>query len=301
MLAVRETKKLLQLVYRKMQENYVSFRLLVWLEEVGIVEWLMVTFSPVGKKKTDLENYKSSSQTFFKQNKKLVCEVISLLEDEKSKEIYKACIAKRCYGKRINRKLVDEKNQYFDEDIVVLKNGERFLDCGAFIGDTIQQLKDRMRKKRISDYKVIAFEPSHRNASLIQKYFGKDDRILLIKKGVSNRSNTIYFSEQGSRSKSVNDPLQATGMIEVISLDDVPECQDATFIKMDIEGAEEEAINGARRIIKANRPKLAICIYHSNEDMVRLPLLIKEFVPEYKLYVRQHSMGTAETVLYAVC
>ena len=83
-------------------------------------------------------------------------------------------------------------------------------------------------------------------------------------------------------------------------MDHCDEAQAATFIKMDIEGAEMNALRGARTIIQKNKPKLAICIYHSDEDMLRLAEWIHETVPEYKLYVRQHSNCICETVLYAV-
>lgn len=73
-----------------------------------------------------------------------------------------------------------------------------------------------------------------------------------------------------------------------------------TFIKMDVEGSELESLKGAKNTILRDKPKLAICIYHKPEDMVTIPLYIKELVPEYKLYVRHHSNSWAETVLYAV-
>ena len=73
-----------------------------------------------------------------------------------------------------------------------------------------------------------------------------------------------------------------------------------TFIKMDIEGAELEALKGSREIIQRYRPRLAISAYHKKEDLVELPLYIKELVPEYKLYIRHYSNAGVETVLYAV-
>lgn len=72
-----------------------------------------------------------------------------------------------------------------------------------------------------------------------------------------------------------------------------------TFIKMDIEGAEKESILGAKEIIKKYKPKLAICVYHKLEDIYMIPKMIKELVPEYKLYLRHHSLGMWETVCYA--
>ena len=54
------------------------------------------------------------------------------------------------------------------------------------------------------------------------------------------------------------------------------------------------------KIIKRNKPKLAVCIYHSDQDMLEIIQYIHQLVPEYKLYVRQHSNMYYETVLYAV-
>ena len=72
------------------------------------------------------------------------------------------------------------------------------------------------------------------------------------------------------------------------------------MIKLDIEGAELEALKGARETILRHKPKLAICIYNKPEDMIDIPLYIKELVPEYKLYVRHYTNTNDETVLYAV-
>ena len=69
---------------------------------------------------------------------------------------------------------------------------------------------------------------------------------------------------------------------------------------MDIEGAEIEALKGAEKTIKKYRPKLAICIYHEPDHLYRIPLIIKEMVPEYRIYIRHHSDTASETVCYAV-
>lgn len=89
--------------------------------------------------------------------------------------------------------------------------------------------------------------------------------------------------------------------VPVRSIDHTYECRDATFIKMDIEGSEYYAIKGAKTVICKNKPKLAICIYHSDQDMLRLIEMIHEMVPDYRFYIRQHSNTIYETVLYAVC
>jgi hypothetical protein len=74
-----------------------------------------------------------------------------------------------------------------------------------------------------------------------------------------------------------------------------------TFIKMDIEGSELNALKGAEQTIRKYKPKLAICVYHRAKDLITIPQYIKTLVPEYKLYFRAHKYGTYDFVLYAVC
>lgn len=69
---------------------------------------------------------------------------------------------------------------------------------------------------------------------------------------------------------------------------------------MDIEGSELEALKGAVKTIQRDKPRLAICLYHKPEDIVEIPRLIKNLVPEYKLYIRHYIPYHFDTVLYAV-
>ena len=70
-----------------------------------------------------------------------------------------------------------------------------------------------------------------------------------------------------------------------------------TFIKMDIEGAEVNAIKGAKNTLMKYKPKLAISIYHKWSHRWEIPLMLKEIVPDYKFYLKK-SHPTAETVLF---
>jgi len=87
--------------------------------------------------------------------------------------------------------------------------------------------------------------------------------------------------------------------IDTVSIDERFISEKVSFIKMDIEGAETEAIRGAMNIIKRDKPKLAISIYHKKEDIYEIPLLINEICPEYKFYLRHFSSHLCETVLLA--
>jgi FkbM family methyltransferase len=133
----------------------------------------------------------------------------------------------------------------------------------------------------------------------LRKRFDKDNRVLVLNKGISDKEGEAYFNDRGSSSRVTNNE-QTSKKIALTSIDNTLECKDATFIKMDIEGAEWDALHGAKDTIVRNRPKLAICIYHSDEDMIRIPEYIHEIVPDYRLFVRHHTRRDHETVLYAV-
>lgn len=126
----------------------------------------------------------------------------------------------------------------------------------------------------------------------------KIKNLVAFNSGVWNKTDTLCFSEMGAASSGVSD--KGDVQIKVRAIDDVKECHDATFIKMDIEGSELNALKGAEKTIRRNKPKLAICIYHSNEDMIRLAEYIHELNPEYKLYIRHYSYDAYDTILYAL-
>ncbi len=73
-----------------------------------------------------------------------------------------------------------------------------------------------------------------------------------------------------------------------------------TFIKLDVEGAEYEALKGAEKLIQNCRPTLAVSVYHKAQDIWELPELILSMAPEYTFYLRHYSLSSEETVLYAV-
>jgi FkbM family methyltransferase len=93
---------------------------------------------------------------------------------------------------------------------------------------------------------------------------------------------------------------EGDAFISVEALDNLLLDEPVTFIKMDIEGAETQAIIGTADIIKTQKPKMAICVYHRLEDIINIPFLLKELVPEYKIFLRHYSDTLLDTVCYAV-
>ena len=114
------------------------------------------------------------------------------------------------------------------------------------------------------------------------------------------RTQCSYTSDETSSSLSSNQMGEDEMTAECISLDEAMGEEKVTLIKMDIEGAEKRALIGAKKGIERWKPDLAICVYHKPEDIYELTKMIHEWLPEHKLYLRQHCWNFTETVLYAI-
>lgn len=236
-----------------------------------------------------------NSKKFFMENKDRIRHIVKVLEDEESKEVFKRCIQYRITHDWRVRPHYDRKNQYFPQDIIQMSSTEVFVDCGAYNGDTIESF---LRKTNKQYKRIIAFEPDQKNIEALRQ---RGKRIVVVPAACWSEDTEVCFQEGGS-SGTVEKAEHNENVIRVRAqaIDNVIECKDATFIKMDIEGSEYEALLGAYKTIEKNRPKLAICIYHSDEDMLRLMELVEGWRLGYKFYVRHHAQKIAETVLYAV-
>ncbi len=265
-------------------------------DDRGIGKVLMKWLYAYDNKRNDKNLQEDAS--FFKDNSYRVDAIIKLLTDERSKEIYKGMISFRstmkydCHpGKTLP--------QYFPDDIVKLNDDEVFLDLGGYDGETSVDFASRTDTYK----RIVIFEPDEKCLKMIaaNKGLAKLQDVTIIKKGAWNMETELYFQASGDAASSVTDK-EGKGIVKIktVVLDNEEICQDATFIKMDIEGAEMNALKGAEGIIIRNRPKLAICIYHSNEDMIRIIEYVLSLVSDYKVYVRQHSNGKTETVAYFI-
>jgi len=237
-----------------------------------------------------------TAQEYFNLRQKDIEQISSLLADDLSREVYLSAIKYRQSHNPKDVPFYTKKDQYFPKDIIQLTDSEVFIDCGAFDGDTTKEFikETNNRYKRI-----VCFEPVEEFYNRLKKH-NTDERIIAIQAGIHKTSTTLQFNADEGKGSSLILLSEDSVSIPVRAIDDVPECRDATFIKMDIEGSELPAIIGARNTIRRNKPKLAICIYHMQRDFIEIPKFILALVPEYKLYVRHHSFSINETVLYAI-
>lgn len=117
-----------------------------------------------------------------------------------------------------------------------------------------------------------------------------------------NKNDVLHVSGDGGMVVLVEEQKGcACSGIKAAAMDEVLRGVKVSFIKMDIEGAEQKALEGSENIIRTYRPKLAVSIYHRTDDFYKIPLYIHGLVPEYQFYVRYYTCFYADTVLYAVC
>lgn len=194
--------------------------------------------------------------------------------------------------------------QYFDEDVVpkhVKGKREVFVDGGSL---NLGSSGAFMRWCNNECDKVIAFECDRRCVNICENALEKMPMLRkitqLVPKGLWSGEAELVFNEVGNCGSSSF--VMGKGKEQIIlttSIDVVANGEPVTFIKLDIEGVELEALKGAQETIKKYRPTLAISIYHKPEDIVQLPQFVKSLVPEYQLYLRNYHLDHTETVLYA--
>jgi len=249
------------------------------------------------------------ARTYFRKNKDKIKAVESYLQDEESKKTYLNIIEyrKKFFFRRLFLKKEDApvyhkfENQYFINDFFKYGENEILVDCGAYTGDSIEVFS-----KVVPNFsKVIAFEPDPYNFKQLQENYKDNEKIFLINAGAWNKNDSLRFSalkESGCSSNLSKSNREKTISVSVLALDMQDDIRKSkiTFIKMDVEGAELEALKGAEETIKKNKPRLAICLYHYNRHFVEIPEYIRSIVPDYKFWVRHHSKEYPyETVLYA--
>lgn len=230
------------------------------------------------------------------ENKDKYIETFEMLDDT-SKKVYLNMLLCRLTGNYLYAmKVCSSKVQYFS-DRIIWKDAENIVDCGAFTGDTLQAFMNS--KIRIKNYYLYELDDGNYQKMIKTCDCANRQGIHTFpkKSGVYNQSKTLYFEADADSSRIVD--YETQNQVAVVSIDE--DIHDTvTFIKMDIEGSELEAIDGAKKTIRKYKPTLAICIYHKQSDFWQIPLRIKEICPEYNnFWIEQYSPWDMETVFFA--
>ncbi len=234
---------------------------------------------------------------YCKENAEKIQEVYDLLEDEQSKKVYASIINFKISGDiKYLEDITTTKSDIY-RYIIKPNLNEHYVDLGAYNGDTIQEMLD-ITKSRYA--KMYAMEPDRKNFKKLCKAIEGKNHIYAYNNAVWCTDTQLPFSSKSGRQSSLATST-GTKYIDSKSVDSMLGGSEATLIKMDVEGAEREALWGACQTIARYSPRLMVALYHRNEDIFELPLLVHKLNPRYKLYIRHQLYIPAwETNLYAV-
>lgn len=246
------------------------------------------------------KNYINFPDYYFK-NKYKILKVIEILSDKKSIEVYYKCVKSFLLLKEEKIPFDSREDQYFPKDIKFNKGYNVFIDCGAYVGDTVRQLNKYYGKINT----LICFEPNIESYNKLQIYLKQNsyniaNTILALPCAVYSKEKFFRFKNAGAGSSIVNSEKEGEEIVFSVVLDRILCNFKPTFIKMDIEGAEFEALKGAKNIIKNHKPDLAISLYHHPAHFWEIPLYLNSLEVGYKFYIRKYfSRFVNDTVLYA--
>jgi FkbM family methyltransferase len=193
------------------------------------------------------------------------------------------------------------KDTYFP-DVLRLRPDEVFVDCGAFDGDSVLAFAEVCRRRYGT---IIALEPDPVTFTRLSARVSSLERTIAMNAAAGARRGSIPFVASGALSShAVSAGAQGLAPggplvdVEVVTLDDL--APRPTYVKMDIEGFEREALAGGRGLLASGETAFAVTLYHRMSDLWQLPLYIRDAAPDLRLFLRHYAEDWAETICYAV-
>ena len=186
--------------------------------------------------------------------------------------------------------------QYNIKNIFEVKNDAVVFDIGAFKGDTAYLFSKKCSNKA----RIYAFEPDENNYKILLKIKDKYKLNNVIASNIlfSNSETEINFL-----SMDLNRPAVKMKSTTIDKFTEENNIEKIDYIKMDVEGAEKNILEGAIKTITKFKPSLAIAIYHGGklfmEDFYNIPIFIKNVInKDYEYYIRTFSPWGGETILF---
>lgn len=183
--------------------------------------------------------------------------------------------------------------EFFAEDVLRFGPNEVFVDGGAFDGDSFLRFAAMAPGFR----KAYLFEPDTEICRRAEKTVGGDQRVAICNYGLWSSTRELRFSSTGAMDGAISEEGEIR--VPVVSVDDFVSDK-VTHIKLDVEGAEEEALRGASCTIGSSRPRMAIALYHRAADLWRLPAQIEALGGRYAYSIRHYSQTIDDTIVYAL-
>lgn len=223
------------------------------------------------------------NKSFFEENRESIEKAHSLLADKTSKQVYENIIRFKLSGRLdFLRSAYSDKEVVF-ENILKLGGNESYLDLGAYRGDTIDEF---LHYTGGAYQHITALEPDRKTFAKLKAHVKDMTNIKLFRMGIWSEDRDMSFEDSLGRGSSIKSG--AKNDLAVTKIDTLYAVRKLTYLKMDVEGSERQALLGGINTLRRDRPKLNIAAYHRSEDIFSLPLLVNTIEPSYRLYLRQH-------------
>lgn len=252
-------------------------------------------------------DYLLVDEFFFGRRAELIRNNIRILEDEESKRVYAKFIERSIRNERRMYDLYTPDQYWAIPPFRVDDVNEVVVDMGGFVGDTLE----RYLFARLGSFKkYYVFEPDENNYDALLKRISRlneewnldSDKIIPVFAGVGRENSRCYFAkERGTGAGSHYTERETDIERQIVCLDSYFKDIKVSFLKADIESYELDMLLGAVNILKRDRPKLAISIYHNAVDMYYILNWLNNLGLGYKFFVRHHSVREVDTILYSVC
>lgn len=156
-----------------MQNNFLGLCFISKLQKLQITTMIgdIVCYPSIIKNMKNPNQTTLTARAFYEKNMDSVQNVLSMLADKKSRDVYKNVIDFRMGKALIKKELCSLWDQYFCKDIIQLEDGEVFVDGGAYVGDTIRKFLKEARRRNVQIWHVVAFEPGNNNYKILRKKF----------------------------------------------------------------------------------------------------------------------------------
>jgi FkbM family methyltransferase len=233
-------------------------------------------------------------RAFYRGKEQQILAARALLGDDTSRDCFDRVVSFRVTGDYAMLPPPRPAEQYCPADLPQWSNPLRFVDCGAFDGDTVAALA-----RAGYDFEAIAvFEPDPDNFVKLARQVSEYGPGFCFPCGVGRSVQMMRF--EGGVGMAGRFAAEGSTYVQCVALDQAIGRFRPTLVKMDIEGAEPEALEGARDIIRSARPALAIAVYHQPYHLWEIPLQVAALGLGYRLELRCHGCNSFDTVLYAL-
>lgn len=246
--------------------------------------------------------YAPTIDVFYEVHKKELNKAFNLMKNKTSKNCFMQRLAAIMKGRCGYLEFNNEEEYFPNDPFPNIKEGDLVIDVGiSSYHPELLKYSELVGKTG----KVIGFEASPIEYEKIQKNFDyeKYDNVEIVNLGLWDSETTLKISDDIGGSSVVYDFLDRKHECKLVTLDSFVEKNNITrinYLKMDIEGAEPNALRGAVKTIKKFRPHLAICVYHEPAHLYSLINFIHSLDLYYDFYMCHHSTYLVETVMYAI-